>query len=144
MDRVGGLLATEGVLTQLLFLSRIVRHPTPAELVDLVLDARSCNAQHRVTGVLLHKEGALLHAVEGPESGIVAVYQQVVRDYRHTQVTALANRKLDKRQYGALPLSFHNLDELEESGAPSVRSFASIPLGCGSSAATKFHGISII
>ena len=128
VDRVERLLANEGILCQLLFVTELSHRPSPAELVDMVVEARGHNVRHHVTGVLLHKEGALLHALEGPESGVLAVYQWWCVDARRHQVTPLANRTIERRQYRALPLSFHNLDELEESGAPSVRSFASVPL----------------
>jgi hypothetical protein len=132
MDRVGSLLANEGILCQVLFLSQTRRISTPAQLVDLVVEARGYNARHRVTGVMLHKEGALLHAVEGPESGVLAVYQWWCVAPHRGPVTPLANKTIERRQYRALPLTFHNLDELEASGAPSVRSFASVPLTASS------------
>ena len=79
----------------LLYRSRAVRPLTETDLAQLALRSASQNASDAVTGLLLYaepvgSEGLFVQWVEGAESAVVALYERIREDPRHTDCEVIA------------------------------------------------------
>jgi hypothetical protein len=80
---------------------------------DLELLGRACavNDLHvGVTGMLLHKNGSFLQAIEGSDSVISDLWARIVADPRHTDVRAIRDCSITEREFKGSTVVFRNLD----------------------------------
>lgn len=118
-------------MRQVVFLSIAARPMSEAALADYVTESRFTNSRYGITGVVLFKAGSFLQALEGPDEGVLEVYRQLGSDARHARVTLISEKFISERQYTSTHVMLYNLDQLQSSGTPSVRSFARVPLTMG-------------
>ena len=75
-------------------------------LADLLTRARSSNAEHGLTGMLLYDDGSFLQAIEGERESLLVLYARILLDPRHTDITKLLEREIDERQFGDWQMGF--------------------------------------
>jgi hypothetical protein len=97
------------VVFQLVYSSTAVRPFTPEALVDLLEQGRTCNAERRVTGVLLYRHGRFLQLLEGDEAVVRGLYASITSDPRHRDVTTQGLRRRVRRQFPTWTMSFRDL-----------------------------------
>jgi hypothetical protein len=95
------------------------------ELLALMNECRTRNAQHGVTGMLLYKGGNFMQALEGDEADVQAVYAKIARDPRHTGLIVVDEGHHDLRQFPDWAMGFENLDAIEAAAVPGYSRFLS-------------------
>ena len=92
-----------------------------AALADLVERSRVRNERHGITAMLLHQQGAFLHAIEGEEAKVRALYAKVSADPRHRISEVLVQIQLAKRVFAGQAMGFCNAKSGElELGSPDL------------------------
>ncbi|MEO0948655.1 MAG: BLUF domain-containing protein, partial [Cyanobacteria bacterium J06641_5] len=84
--------------------------------MELLEESRVKNAQHEITGMLLHENGSFFQILEGPAEAVDRLYEQIAQDDRHTKTVTIIREPIAKRSFGAWTMGFPSLDseELDE------------------------------
>ena len=69
------------------------------ELLKLLTVSRNNNSQIGITGMLLHKDGNFIQAIEGPEDQVRKLLEKIRKDSRHRGVITLVEGYTDQRQF---------------------------------------------
>jgi hypothetical protein len=81
-------------------------------LLAMMAHARESNAVRRITGLLVHQQGHLLQALEGPEVEIEDLWQTIQRDRRHEAVVLLGDCAISSRWFGDWSMELADGDHL--------------------------------
>jgi hypothetical protein len=73
--------------------------------------------------MLLYKGGNFLQVLEGPEEGVLRLYQKISRDPRHGDVMLLTKEPIQERQFPDWSMGFQNIDQLSPEDLPGFTSF---------------------
>ena len=75
--------------------------------IPLLLErARAKNARVGVTGMLLYVEGSFFQVLEGGESAVAAIFEDIRRDSRHAHVTQIIREPIARRSFGDWTMGF--------------------------------------
>jgi len=66
---------------------------------DILLHAHRCNANHKITGLLLFSEDVFLQLLEGPPDSVDLVFGRICNDDRHREIDTLYTGYADQRAY---------------------------------------------
>jgi len=87
-------------LIHLIYCSTSTRIVDRKELEQLLTVARNHNARNGITGMLLYAKGNFFQVLEGEESTVDALFDIIIRDSRHTNVTKIIREPITKRSFG--------------------------------------------
>lgn len=104
IDRVISLL--DNSVYQVLYQSNAVSSMTEPELRTMLLQARSYNAQHHLTGILLYSDGRFVQLLEGEEQAVRQLYAKIQRDPRHSQVVTVSEGPGPGRRFADWSMGF--------------------------------------
>ena len=90
----------------IIYLSRAVREPSPAELVSLLLESRNHNEQAGITGALAYGDMQFMQVIEGEEVAVAELYERITRDPRHQSVFKLADKDIAERSFDNWSMAF--------------------------------------
>jgi len=77
-------------------------------MLDSILEkARTFNAAHGLTGLLLFRDGIFLQLLEGHEFDVRQLYEKICMDSRHTRVTKLIDEPITERDFSTWSMGFH-------------------------------------
>ena len=99
-------------ITSLVYVSSARRLLSDIELMDIVEKSRTANQTRNITGVLFHKEGSFMQALEGPEGEVLSLMERIKADPRHTGTLVLLTRKIEKRDFPDWSMGFPDLNTL--------------------------------
>jgi Sensors of blue-light using FAD len=103
------------MLVRLLYTSRAAE-PGPDGVVEPILQqARRNNPDLGITGVLCYGGDIFLQALEGGRDAVNAVYNRIVCDKRHRQVTLLAYDEILERRFAGWTMGLVNLGKVNSS-----------------------------
>jgi hypothetical protein len=68
-------------------------------LDGILMAARRNNARSGITGALICRQDMYIQLVEGPDEAIDALYQRILLDDRHTQVTLESSAMIEERMF---------------------------------------------
>ena len=85
-------------LTQLIYSSRPFGFDD-AILSQILLTARRNNANAHVTGCLICRGDLYLQLLEGPEEAVARLYDAILEDDRHLEVTRRVQRQIGTRMF---------------------------------------------
>jgi len=91
----------------IIYLSRATAPFTSADLQDLLVEARTHNAQLDITGVLLYGNEQFVQVLEGEASAVRKLYDSIKRDARHHNVSAYADKAIEQRAFEGWAMAFH-------------------------------------
>ncbi len=77
-----------------------------ADMLKLLLDARSHNLRSGITGLLLHHDGCFMQMLEGPREQVRALYDRIAVDPRHRDVVLECDAPLDERLFPDWQMGF--------------------------------------
>ena len=108
-------------LISLVYFSFATRKMTEDDLKDILRVARENNEKLGVTGMLLYRDGFFMQALEGEASTIVALYDKIRQDPRHTNATAMEMFPIQERTFINWHMGFNKFsdtapDGIEEKG----------------------------
>lgn len=80
------------------------------EIQNILASSRKNNLQLNITGVLLHSENRFLQYLEGNKDEIMALYERIKGDPRHTSCNILYHVPIPHRVFPSWQMGFKNLD----------------------------------
>lgn len=101
-----------GSLTQIIYRSIAVGHPTELDLHPILATARAFNAANEITGMLLYRQQVFVQLLEGPEDIVRELYGRISEDERHRNVETLADNEIARRRFGHWSMAFRVFDRL--------------------------------
>jgi hypothetical protein len=93
-------------LETLIFRSRAVSPPGHLHLFDLMTRTYPAIRRRGITGLLHYEAGVFTHWIEGPADAVVALWQRIQRDYRHTAVELLRREVRGDQRFMDWGMSF--------------------------------------
>ncbi|HIE5094777.1 BLUF domain-containing protein [Stenotrophomonas maltophilia] len=81
------------------YASQVAQGLSFERLESLVADAARFNRMAGVTGVLLHDGDRFVQYFEGPEDGVLSVYDRIMQSTSHTDIVELARGRVSSRQF---------------------------------------------
>jgi hypothetical protein len=96
------------MLVRLLYASRCV-DPSPSSIESILTESRAKNPSQGITGILCYSGDVFLQAIEGGRSAVSALYNHIVSDTRHKDVTLLHFEEITERRFGGWTMGQVNL-----------------------------------
>ncbi len=90
----------------LIYRSQATVPVTAAVLRDILDSARRHNRAHRVTGLLVYRDGAFLQLLEGARPAVLKLFETIGRDPRHADVVVVAEIENIRRFLPAWDMGF--------------------------------------
>ncbi|HEY0307363.1 MAG TPA: BLUF domain-containing protein [Acidobacteriaceae bacterium] len=110
-------------LSHLMYAS-VATAPLDADgLKDLLKQSRAFNKLHSITGMLLYSDNNFFQVIEGPRTAIEALFQTILRDKRHTQVTLIIQEPISRRYFDDWSMGFSNIPSVELAGIDGLTDF---------------------
>lgn len=100
------------MLVRLLYASRATPQLSEPEVAAILRQARAHNPPLGITGVLCHSEGCFVQLLEGDRKVVNQLYNQLVADPRHQDVTLLAYEEIGERRFAGWSMGQVNLARL--------------------------------
>mgnify|MGYP003662900358 FL=1 len=96
---------------------------TKPELLLLLQQCRSLNAQHGITGLLVYECGYFIQVIEGEENKIEKLYSNIKNDRRNKNVTTLVHKEINNRAFEGWSMGFANVTKQEQENLPAFSKF---------------------
>jgi len=93
-------------LIQLIYASAAAKPFTPAELRELLRQARLKNERLDITGMLLYHQGSFLQVLEGPVSAVNPLLDTIALDRSHNKLMLLLRREIEARNFADWKMGF--------------------------------------
>ena len=100
------------MLVRLMYASRAAAPVDAEELAAILRQSRSGNHEIGVTGVLCACGGVFIQVLEGGRGAVNRLYNRIVRDARHTEVTLLSYEEIGERRFGGWAMGQVTLSRL--------------------------------
>lgn len=97
------------MLVRLMYCSRAATGIDQEELSSLLRQSRPANAQAGITGMLCYSEGLFIQVIEGGRSAVNALYNRVISDPRHADVTLLVFEEISERRFAGWTMGQVNM-----------------------------------
>ena len=99
------------MLLNLVYVSKAVSPLSTAELLALRDQCAEDNAEARITGLLLHRDGTFLQDLEGPQDGVLDLFARIQQDARHHDVTLVWTQPVNQRRFPRWSMALADLGE---------------------------------
>ena len=99
-------------IVRLTYASRLKKPLKHDVLEKIMAVSRRNNRKLGVTGALCHSPRGFLQILEGPAAAVNELYNRIVRDPRHTQVTLLEYTKVPFREFENWSMAYVRTDEI--------------------------------
>ena len=103
------------MLVRLLYASRAAEPGQDSLIEPILLNARRNNPELGITGVLCYGGDIFLQALEGGRDAVNGLYNRIVCDKRHRQVTLLAYDEILERRFAGWTMGIVNLGKVNSS-----------------------------
>jgi hypothetical protein len=113
------------LLLSIVYASNAVQAFSDDDLITLLDKAKQFNETVNITGILLYKDGNFMQVLEGPDEAVLALYQAIQKDRRHSDVTTLLQNPITEREFSQWSMGFRRLDDLPEELQASYTEFLS-------------------
>jgi hypothetical protein len=100
------------MLVRLLYVSRSAKPISAADVDSLLSQCRKNNPNSGITGVLCFSEQYYLQVLEGGRKAVSELYNHIIKDPRHSEVTTLHYEEVTERLYGSWTMGKVNLERL--------------------------------
>jgi hypothetical protein len=100
------------MLVRLTYCSRAVPGIDAEELAAILKKSRANNARSGVTGVLCLADGFFIQVIEGGRAAVNQLYNRIVVDGRHGEVTLLGYDEVRERRYAGWAMGQANMARL--------------------------------
>lgn len=104
-------------LYYLVYTSSPARIMDDSALHELLAISRQANARFGITGMLLYFPDSFIQLIEGPQTHIQQLYQNIQRDRRHFRVTTLREGPIASRFFPDWAMAFDRRDSKEQTDA---------------------------
>ena len=111
------------MLFHLIYVSTAVVPMSDEDLMNLLARSRVRNERHRITGMLLYKNGHFMQVLEGIEARVTEVFDSIKKDPRHKSVDILRAEFIQHRDFPDWTMGFANFDKHDPSTIPGFTRF---------------------
>jgi len=98
-------------MVRLIYASRFSREAGPGDLQEIVDVSREKNRELGITGALCFDPRFFMQCIEGPRGAVNELYNRIVVDERHTDVTLIAYGEIHKRSFAKWSMAYVRIDE---------------------------------
>lgn len=99
---------------ELVYVSKAVNRMEEEELTELLRLARAFNERNQITGLLLYDGyGTFIQALEGDESAVEKLYQKILRDKRHRNITRIGRHYIEDRSFPSWQMGFRTFGQAD-------------------------------
>jgi len=102
------------MLVRLLYASR-ASGVTPEMIDNILAQSRTHNPALGITGILCHGAEVFMQVLEGGRLAVNDLYNHIVRDPRHQQVTLLHYQEISERRFAGWTMGQVNLSRINPS-----------------------------
>jgi hypothetical protein len=104
------------MLVRLLYASRTTSPIDEALIASILERSRTANLEHGITGILCSASpgNVFLQLIEGGRAEVNALYGNIVRDPRHTDVTLLDYAEVSERRFASWRMGRVNLNRVNQ------------------------------
>ena len=104
------------MLVRLLYASRAGREIDDALVASILESSQKHNAEHGITGILCTASpgNVFLQLLEGGRAAVNALYGNIVRDPRHTDITLLDYAEISERRFANWRMGRVNLNRVNQ------------------------------
>lgn len=81
------------------------------QINDILLVAQEKNSRKAVTGALLYSGGYFIQVLEGEQSDVEEIFEAIMCDDRHTDITVLTNKYLASRSFSKWSMALAGVQE---------------------------------
>ncbi len=103
------------MLIRLLYASRSAEPVTPALVDSILAQCRKRNPELGITGILCHCGEMFMQVLEGGRGPVNALYNDIVRDPRHKDVTLLQCVEVSERRFAGWTMGLVNAARINQS-----------------------------
>jgi hypothetical protein len=107
-------------LHQIIYTSHATVPMSPAELLDLLAEARHYNAAAGITGLLLHADGSFMQTIEGEFAAVQALFARIECDPRHSSVILISDEPIAERSFDDWSMAFREVDAEDIARIPGL------------------------
>lgn len=100
-------------------------------LKALLQQSRDNNTKLGLSGMLLYKDGNFMQVLEGEEETLLALYNKIQLDRRHSGVLQLLRGQIQEREFASWSMGFKNLNDVNLRQMPGYSTFMNEPLNSG-------------
>lgn len=111
-------------LYSLVYTSTASRPLSKGDLERILNNARRRNLEERVTGLLLFSDGNFMQYLEGPESGVLKIFELIKKSSLHAQIIEVSRKGIAVREYGDWSMAF--LADVDAQALPTASQDASL------------------
>ncbi|MEM7180646.1 MAG: BLUF domain-containing protein [Spirochaetota bacterium] len=102
------------MLSYLVYISMRNESCTDEEIKNILASCQKNNSHHDITGVLMYSEKQFVQYLEGKRESILALYDKIKSDTRHSRVIMLVNAVTEERcfpswQMAAKPVGINEI-----------------------------------
>ncbi len=118
-------------LISLVYTSTATEPIDDAKLLDILTVARRNNKLLDITGMLLHKDGYFIQALEGEQTTVESLYETIKADPRHSRVHKMYSRPIRERSFGNWEMGFNQLSSIDPNALIGYTDFLTRPFDIG-------------
>ena len=100
------------MLVRLMYASRAAKPLDPEELAQILRQSRTANPKLGVTGVLCSSGELFIQVLEGGRAAVNRLYNRIIADTRHTEVTLLSYEEIGERRFAGWAMGQVNMARL--------------------------------
>ncbi|MGB5817981.1 MAG: BLUF domain-containing protein [Saonia sp.] len=78
------------------------------QIEEMLEKARDFNDSNGITGCLLYYDGEFIQYIEGNQVKVLALFDKIKEDERHSQVKVLSHGHIDAREFKGWDMAFEN------------------------------------
>ncbi|WP_167736683.1 BLUF domain-containing protein [Nocardioides sp. 1609] len=113
----------------LTYLSSATKLLTGDQLAELLVAWRVSNAQEGLTGMLFYSGGNIIQTLEGPDEAVVATFETIEADPRHTGIIEVLRDPLDQRSFPDWSMGFNDITGIAVDHLDGFNDFLQLPPG---------------
>jgi len=95
----------------IVYLSSSVEPFKDEDLLKILQQSRTNNAEAGITGVLLYVRGSIIQVLEGDRDTVEALYRRIEEDPRHTRISQLLNRPINQRLFPSWAMGYETITD---------------------------------
>lgn len=113
-------------MIQVSYVSRAAEPMSSADLLALLHECRTNNAENNVSGLLLHGNGTFLQTIEGEAEVVDPLYERIFADKRHEEIALIYRREITDRQYSGWSMGFDEISDESLKNIEGLRNFGAV------------------
>lgn len=101
------------MLSSLIYRSVTQQNVDKEAMIRLLADANQKNNEFQISGLLFYDAPFFFQVLEGPEESVTALYENILKDSRHSDVVLLTHENIKTRQYPNLGMHFIDIEKIK-------------------------------